>query len=59
MNGLVKAANQNIKKILQKMAGTYKDWHEKLSLALHAYCTSIRTSIAQSPFSLVCGRKAV
>jgi hypothetical protein len=37
MNGVVKAANKNIKKIIQKMVVTYKDWHEILSFALHVY----------------------
>ena len=30
MNGTVEAANKNIKKIIQKMTVTYKDWHEML-----------------------------
>jgi len=29
MNGAVEAANKNIKKIVQKMVVTYRDWHEK------------------------------
>jgi hypothetical protein len=28
MNGAVEAANKNVKKIIQKMVVTYKDWHE-------------------------------
>ncbi|XP_052479495.1 uncharacterized protein LOC128034714 [Gossypium raimondii] len=40
MNGAIEAANKNIKRILRKMAETYKDWHEKLPLALYAYRTS-------------------
>jgi hypothetical protein len=44
MNGAVEAANKNIKKIIQKMVVTYKDWHEMLSFALHAYRTVVRTS---------------
>ena len=28
MNGVVEAANKNIKKIVQKMVVTYKDWNE-------------------------------
>ncbi|GKU89512.1 hypothetical protein SLEP1_g3641 [Rubroshorea leprosula] len=47
MNGAVEAANNNIKKILAKMAVTYKDWHEMLPYALHAYRTSVRTSTGQ------------
>lgn len=41
MNGTVEEANKNIKKILQKMTETYRDWHEKLPFALFAYRTSI------------------
>ena len=39
MNGVVEAANKNIKKIIQKMTVTYKDWHEMLPFALHGYRT--------------------
>ncbi|WJX78115.1 hypothetical protein P8452_61369 [Trifolium repens] len=59
MNGAVEAANKNIKKILQKMVKTYKDWHDMLSFALHGYRTSIRTSTGATPFSLVYGMEAV
>ena len=44
MNGAVEAANKNVKKIVAKMTDTYKDWHEKLPFALHAYRTAVRTS---------------
>ena len=44
MNGAVEAANKNIKKIIQKMVVTYKDWHEMLHFALHGYRTSFCTS---------------
>nr|KYP59536.1 Pol polyprotein [Cajanus cajan] len=37
MNTIVEAANKNIKKIIQKMVVTYKDWHEMLPYALHGY----------------------
>jgi len=37
MNGVIEATNKNIKKIVQKMVITYKDWHEWLPYALHAY----------------------
>src|SRR4051812_9375255 len=47
MNGAVEAANKNIKKIIQKMVKTYKDWHEMLPFALHGYRTSVRTSTGQ------------
>ena len=55
MNGVVEAANKNIKKIVQKMVVTYKDWHEMLPFALHGY----RTSTGETPFSLVYGMEAV
>jgi len=42
MNGAVEAANKKIKKIIQKMVVTYKDWHEMLPFALHGYRTSVR-----------------
>ena len=53
MNGTVEVVNKNIKKIIQKMVVTYKDWHEMLSFALHGYLTSVRTSTGATPFSLV------
>lgn len=53
MNGAVETTNKNIKKIVQKMVGTYNDWHEMLSFALHGYRTSICTSTGEIPFSLV------
>ncbi|GAU48362.1 hypothetical protein TSUD_282430 [Trifolium subterraneum] len=59
MNGAVEAANKNIKKIVQKMVVTYKDWHEMLPFALHGYRTSFRTSTGATPFSLVYGMEAV
>ncbi|KAK2428867.1 hypothetical protein QL285_027352 [Trifolium repens] len=59
MNGAVEAANKNIKKIIQKMVKTYKDWHEMLPYALHGYRTAVRTSTGATPFSLVYGMEAV
>ena len=59
MNGTVEATNKNIKKIVQKMTVTYKDWHEMLSFALHGYRTSARTSTGATPYSLVYGIEAV
>jgi len=59
MNGVVEAANKNIKKIIQKMVVTYKDWHEMLSLALHTYRTAVRTSTGTTLYSLVYGMEAV
>ncbi|KAK8684177.1 hypothetical protein V6N13_040208 [Hibiscus sabdariffa] len=57
MNGAVKAANKNIKRIVAKMTTTYRDWHEKLPFALLAYRTSVRTSTGATPYSLVMGQK--
>ncbi|CAL0323819.1 unnamed protein product [Lupinus luteus] len=59
MNGAVEAANKNIKKIVQKMVMTYKNWHEMLPFALHGYRTSVRTSTGATPYSLVYGMEAV
>lgn len=59
MNGAVEAANKNIKKIVQKMVVTYRDWHEKLPFALHGYRTYVRTSTGATPFSLVYGMEVV
>ncbi|OMO65001.1 reverse transcriptase [Corchorus capsularis] len=59
MNGAVEAANKNIKKILEKMIVTYRDWHEKLPFALHTYQTCVRTSTEATPYSLVYGMEAV
>ncbi|KAG8485644.1 hypothetical protein CXB51_018864 [Gossypium anomalum] len=59
MNGAVEAANKNIKKIVGKMTETYRDWHEKLPIALLAYRMFVRTSIGATSFSLVYGIEAV
>ncbi|PKI52180.1 hypothetical protein CRG98_027423 [Punica granatum] len=59
MNGAVEAANKNIKKIIEKMTATCKDWREILHFALLAYRTSIRTSTRATPYSLVYGMEAV
>jgi len=59
MNGAVEAANKNIKRIVQKMVTTYKDWHEMLPYALHGYRTTVRSSTGATPFSLVYGMEAV
>jgi len=52
MNGVVEVANKNLKKIMQKMVVTYKDWHEMLPYALHAYHTIFRISTSATPYSL-------
>jgi len=59
MNGVVEAANKNIKKIIQKMTLPYKDWHEMFPFSLHGYRTSVRTSTRATPYSLVYGTKAI
>ena len=41
------------------MVVTYKDWHEMLPFALHGYCNLARTSVGETPFSLVYGMKVV
>ena len=50
---MVEVANKNIKKILVKMTGSYKDWHEFLPFSLYAYYTSVRTSMGTTLYSLV------
>lgn len=59
MNWAVKAANKNIKRFIQKMTETYKDWHEKLTFALFTYQTSILSSTGATPFFLVYGSQNV
>jgi hypothetical protein len=59
MNGAAEAANKNVKKIIQKMIVTYKDWHETLSFALHTYRTAVRTSTGATSYTLVYGMEAV
>ena len=59
MNGVVEASNKNIKKIIQKIVVIYKDWHEMLSFALHAYRTAVRTSTGTTSYSLGYGMEAV
>ncbi|RDX67373.1 hypothetical protein CR513_53765, partial [Mucuna pruriens] len=59
MNGAVEADNKNIKKIVQKMVVTYKDWHDMLPYALHGYRTTVRTPTSATPYSLVYGTKFV
>ena len=41
------------------MVFTYKDWHEMLPCALHAYRTTVETSIGATPYALVYGMEAV
>ena len=58
-NGVVEAANKNIKRILRKMVETSRDWSEKLPFALWAYRTFFITSTGATPYSLVYGMEAV
>ena len=58
-NEAVEATNKNIKRILQRMIETSKDFLEKLPFALWAYRTSICTSTRATPYSLVYGMKVV
>ncbi|XP_016552986.2 uncharacterized protein LOC107852472 [Capsicum annuum] len=59
MNGAVKAANKNIKRILRKILDGNREWHEKLPYALLGYHTTIRTSTGAAPYMLVYGLEAV
>ena len=52
-NGVVEAANKNIKRILRKMAKTSRDWSEKLPFTMWAYRTSFHTSTKATSYSLV------
>ncbi|XP_070012882.1 uncharacterized protein [Nicotiana sylvestris] len=58
-NGVVEAANKNIKKIFRKTVEGSRRWDEKLSFALLGYRTTIRTSVGATPYSLVYGTEAV
>jgi hypothetical protein len=53
MNGVVEAADKNIKKIKQKMVVMYKDWHEMLPFVMYTYRTAIRTSTIAAPYCLI------
>ncbi|XP_049394729.1 uncharacterized protein LOC125859020 [Solanum stenotomum] len=59
MNGAVKAANKNIKKILRKIIDSHRQWYEKLPYALLGDRTTIRTSTRATPYLLVYGTEAV
>ena len=59
MNGAVETANKNIKKIVQKMTLSYKDWRGMLPFALHGYQTLVHTLTGATPFSLVYGMEDV
>jgi len=59
MNEAVEAANKNVKKIIQKMTVSYKDWHEMLPFTLHDNWTSVCTLTGATSFSLVYGMEVV
>ncbi|XP_070005304.1 uncharacterized protein [Nicotiana sylvestris] len=59
MNGVVEAANKNIKKIQRKMVENHKQWHKKLSFALLGYCTTVCTSTGETAYMMVYGTKTV
>ena len=59
MNGAVQTTNKNVKKIIAKAIEIYRDWHEKLPFALHAYRTGVHKSTGATPYSLVYGMKVV
>lgn len=59
MNGVIEIINKNLKKIIHKMIVTYKDWHEILLYAFHAYRTIIRTFTGATLYSLEYGMKVV
>ncbi|XP_060202645.1 uncharacterized protein LOC132631063 [Lycium barbarum] len=59
MNGAVKAAKKNSKKILRKMIDNYKDWHEQLPYELLGYRTTARTLTKATLYLLVYGTDAV
>ncbi|XP_047259023.1 uncharacterized protein LOC124891278 [Capsicum annuum] len=52
-NGVVQAANKNLKKILHKMVRGSRQWHEKLPFALLGYRPTVWTSIGATPYLLV------
>ena len=58
-NGVIEAANKNVKNILAKMVVTYRNWAKKLPFSLWAYRISIHASIGVTPYSLVYGSEAV
>ena len=54
-----RSRQQEHQKDFPKMVVTYRDWYEMLPFALHAYRTTVRTSIGITPYSLVYGMEAV
>ncbi|XP_016567070.1 uncharacterized protein LOC107865284 [Capsicum annuum] len=58
-NGVVEAANKNLKRILRKMVQGSRQWHKKLPFALLGYRTTVRTSIGATLYMLVYGTEAI
>ena len=58
-NGVVEAANKNMKRILAKMLENYKDWASYLHFSLWGYRTTTRISTGATTYSLVYGCEAV
>ncbi|XP_070008642.1 uncharacterized protein [Nicotiana sylvestris] len=58
-NGVIEAANKNIKKILKKIIQSSRQWYKKLPFALLGYRITVRTSIRATPYLLVYGTQAV
>nr|XP_009593580.1 uncharacterized protein LOC104090229 [Nicotiana tomentosiformis] len=52
-NGVIEAANENIKKILRKMIQGSRHWYEKLLFALLGHRTTARTSVGAIHYLLV------
>nr|XP_009803704.1 PREDICTED: uncharacterized protein LOC104249031 [Nicotiana sylvestris] len=59
MNGVVEAANKNIKKILRKTVDNYKQWQEKLPFAFLGYYITVLTSTGATHYLLVYGTEVV
>lgn len=54
-NGLIECANGIIGKMLNKVVAMHKqDWDTKLASTVHAYNTTEKSSMGQTPFFLVC-----
>nr|XP_009610548.1 uncharacterized protein K02A2.6-like [Nicotiana tomentosiformis] len=58
-NGVVEAANKNIKKILRKKVQDSSQWHEKFPFSLLGYRTTMQTSVGATPYLLVCRTEVV
>lgn len=57
-NGQVKASDKTIIKVLF-VGDSQRDWHNKLSYALWAYRTSIRTPTKATSFSIIYGAEVI